>query len=263
MSDAASPAVVDWGLGGSLSVVVGGSEGIGAAVAVGLARAGSTVVVGGRDLGRLQPTVEACEAAGGRAIAEVVDARDPGSIESFGRAVLGHGTPSVLVNSMGGTNRKPALEVTVPDWDDLYATHVRGTFLMCQTFAPAMRDAGYGKIVNMSSIFGVLPPPNRVIYASAKSAIDQLTKALAVEWGGHGIRVNAIAPGTTRTPRFMSHNTPEREREQGRAIPLGRIADPEDMVGPTLFFASPASDYVTGQTLLVDGGWTTTRATLS
>ncbi len=253
-----------WGLTGAVAVVIGGSQGIGAAVAVGLAGAGAEVVIAGRDSARLAATADEAAGTGTKIRTEVVDVRDPASIHDLrDRVNQNYGAPTVLVNSMGGTVKKNALDTRVEDWDNLFHTHLRGSFLACQAFAPGMRDAGYGKMINVTSTSGVIPVVNRSAYSSAKAGLSHLTTALAAEWGPLGIRVNAIAPGLTLTPRARAtmDRHPEREAYALERIPLGAIAEPEDMVGPALFLASRHSDYVSGHTLVVDGGWVTTKST--
>jgi len=244
-------------LKGTLSVVVGASEGIGAAIAVGLARAGSKLVLGGRDRDRMAATLDQIRKHGASAHFESVDVRMPEAVSAFGRSVLdAHGAPTILVNSMGGTLIKAMQDVEVAEWDDLHGTHLRGTFLTCQAFARAMGEKGYGKIINLSSLAAFRGNPLRGVYSVAKAGLNHLTSVLATEWGPSGVRVNGIAPGTTRTPRATAQfaREPEREAALVKRSPLGRIATPEDMVGPALFLASPLSDFVTGQTLVVDGG---------
>lgn len=241
----------------TVSVVIGGSEGIGAAIAVSLAKAGSTLVIGGRDSGRMASTVKQIRGVGGVVHTEIVDVRSPDSVQAFSRAVVDkHGAPTILVNSMGGTLIKELRVVKAEEWDDIHNTHLRGTFLSCQAFADAMAAKGYGKIINLSSFSAFRGNRLRGVYSVAKAGLNHLTSVLATEWGPLGIRVNAIAPNTTRTPRASKQlaKEPERETRLIKEIPLGRLATVEDMVGPALFLASPLSDYVTGQTLIVDGG---------
>jgi NAD(P)-dependent dehydrogenase (short-subunit alcohol dehydrogenase family) len=264
MSPADEAAARGWGLTGALALVIGGSQGIGAAVAVGLARAGAEVVIAGRDGARLAATAGEAAGTGLKLAMEVVDVRDPASIHDLrDRVNEGYGVPTVLVNSMGGTVKKNALDTQVADWDNLFDTHLRGSFLACQAFAPGMREGGYGKMINVTSTSGVIPVVNRSAYSSAKAGLSHLTAALAAEWAPFGIRVNAIAPGLTLTPRAQATMArhPEREAYAITRIPLGSIAEPEDMVGPALFLASRHSDYVVGHTLVVDGGWLTTKST--
>ena len=250
------------GLQGVRAVVIGASGGIGAAVAAGLGEAGAEVVVAGRSRSRMESTAGQVAERGGTVHIETVDVGDPDSVTGFAREVIGrYGAPQILVNSMGGALFKLALEVTPAEWDELHTTHLRGAFLACQAFAPGMRDAGYGKIVNMSSTWAFTVAEGRSVYASAKAGLSHLTSALALEWAPLGIRVNAVAPTTTRTPRNEERfeSNPEAEQYAVERIPLGRVATPEDVVGPTLFLASPMSDFVTGHTLLVDGGWVTAK----
>jgi gluconate 5-dehydrogenase len=244
-------------LSNTVSVVIGASEGIGAAIALGLAKAGSTLVLGGRDEKRMASTSEEIGKAGGSAEFATVDARDPESIDAFSKTVVErHGPPTILVNSMGGTLIKAMREVTVAEWDGIHHTHLRGSFLSCRAFAGAMAAKGYGKIINLSSFSSFRGNRWRGVYSVAKAGLNHLTSVLAAEWGPDGIRVNGIAPMTTRTPRASKQlaKEPEREAALTRHVPLGRLATPEDMVGPALFLASPLSDFVTGQTLVVDGG---------
>lgn len=241
----------------TVSVVIGASEGIGAAIAAGLASAGSRIVAGGRDPSRMESTIAAIRAAGGAIEAEAVDVRLPEAVSGFARAVIEkQGAPTVLVNSMGGTLIRPLREVKVEEWDDIHNTHLRGTLLVCQAFVGAMAEKGYGKIINLSSLSAYRGNPLRGAYAVAKAGLNRLTAVLATEWGPLGIRVNGIAPATTRTPRVTRQLKIDSDREAALAklSPLGRIAQADDMVGPALFLASPLSDYVNGQTLVVDGG---------
>lgn len=248
----------DLGLRDRLAVVIGASEGIGAALALSLSRAGAEVVLAGRSAPRLKATTDTLRAQGQQAYVHTVDARDPDQIKTFCAAVLReHGAPTILVNSMGGTLFKPAIDVEPEEWDTVHETHLRGTFFACTSFAAAMADEGYGKIINLSSTFATAVVAGRSVYAAAKAGISQLTAALALEWAPLGIRVNAVAPGATRSPRVQRWlaDNPGLEDGMVHSIPLGRIAEPDDIVGPVLFLASPMSDFVTGQTLLVDGGW--------
>jgi len=241
----------------TISVVIGASEGIGASIAVGLAKAGSRIVAGGRDVAKMAATVEAVREAGGEADAEAIDVRLPAAVTAFAGSVLGrHGAPTILVNSMGGTLVRPLREIKVEEWDDLHNTHLRGTLLTCQAFADAMAENGYGKIINLSSLSAYRGNPLRGAYSAAKAGLNRLTAVMATEWGPLGIRVNGIAPATTHTPRVDKQLKIDADREAALAklSPLGRIAKTDDMVGPALFLASRLSDYVNGQTLVVDGG---------
>jgi NAD(P)-dependent dehydrogenase (short-subunit alcohol dehydrogenase family) len=243
----------------ALAVVVGGSEGIGAAIAEVLAGAGARVVLAARDADRLEASRRRCVAAGAVDVdVHTVDVRSPDSIGALADVVRDrHGPATVLVNSAGVTAIKPALDVDVDDWDRVHDVHLRGPFLTAQAFASGMAAEGYGKIVNLSSTWATTVAPGRSIYSAAKAGLSHLTAALAVEWAPLGIRVNAIAPAATRTPsrEALFATDPELEESLRDRIPLGRLATPTDIVGAAMFLARPESDFVTGHTLYVDGGW--------
>lgn len=246
-------------LGGTLSVVIGASQGIGASIAIGLAGAGSRVVIAARSEDGLERTRGlAAPTARDQIDIRTVDVTAPESLAGLAEAVLAdHGPATILVNSAGGGLSREAFDVTVADWDLVLDTHLRGTFFACQAFGRAMAGNGYGKIINLSSTWAATVAERRSVYAAAKAGVSHLTAALAAEWAPLGIRVNAIAPTATRTPRVEQSiaEEPERETYLVERIPLGRLATPEDVVGSALFLASPVSDFVTGHTLFVDGGW--------
>lgn len=253
---AASTEVFD--LSGSLAVVVGGSEGIGAAMAEAFVAAGARVVIAGRNRSRLTATARRVADAGADVVAETVDVRAPDSVRDLAATVESReGTPAILVNSAGRTETKAAFDLTVEEWDAVHETQLRGTFLACQAFGRAMASAGYGKIINLSSTWAATVGPGRSAYCAAKAGVSHLTAALAAEWAADGVRVNAIAPTATRTPGVERRLEGDAGREEylRSRIPLGRLAEPYDLVGAALFLAAPTSDFVTGHTLFVDGGW--------
>jgi NAD(P)-dependent dehydrogenase (short-subunit alcohol dehydrogenase family) len=255
-TDGPSPNLFD--LRGQTAVVIGAGQGIGAAIAVGLAKAGADVVLGGRSAERMAATQAQASAAGVSARIAEVDVADPASITRFAATVLDQGSiPAILVNSAGGGGVRPAFDTTIEEWDTVHNIHLRGTFLACQAFGRAMSTKGYGKIINMSSTWAVTVGAGRSAYCAAKAGVGHLTAALGVEWAPLGIRVNAMAPTATLTPTIERRLAadPARAEYLRKGIPLGRLAVPDDMVGAAVFLASPASDFVTGQTLLVDGGW--------
>lgn len=248
----------EFDLEGRLAVVIGAGQGIGAAIAIAYARAGADVVLGGRSVDRLADTHAQAAEAGSKISAYAVDVGSPESVIRFAASVLDRGrVPAILVNSAGGGGVKPAFDVTVEEWDQVHNVHLRGTFLACQAFGRAMAPKGYGKIINLSSTWAATVCANRSVYCSAKAGVGHLTAALGVEWAPHGIRVNALAPTATRTPTIDRRlaGDPARAEYLRKGIPLGRLALPEDLTGAAVFLASPASDFVTGQTLFVDGGW--------
>jgi 2-deoxy-D-gluconate 3-dehydrogenase len=244
----------------TVSVVIGASGGIGQAIAVGLAGAGSLLIAA--DLARVEETLELVRAAGGEAHAETVDVTSPESVKAFAdRVTNAYGAPTVLVNSAGAMVVKPAFDLTVEEWDRVHSIQLRGPFLTCQAFGRGMAQRGYGKIINLSSTWAVTVDKGRSAYCAAKAGVSHLTAALACEWAPLGIRVNAIAPVATRTPasELRMAAEPGREAYYLDRIPLGRLAVPDDVVGAALFFASTASDFITGETLFVDGGWRTAK----
>ena len=253
----ANPLNVD--LAGTLAVVVGGNQGIGAAIAVALAEAGCRLVITARNATRLAETkAQASEVARDEVDARVVDVTSTESIAALTKGVLAdHGVPTILVNSAGGTIRKPILQVTPEDWDLVIDTHLKGTFFVGQAFGRSMVGAGYGKIINLSSTWASTFSPGRSVYATAKAGVGHLTAAMAIEWAPSGVRVNAIAPTSTITPRVEERLRvdPQKADFATSRIPMGRQATPADIVGTALFLASPASDFITGQTIYVDGGW--------
>jgi 2-deoxy-D-gluconate 3-dehydrogenase len=215
-------------------------------------------VVAARDTDRLADTCRQAAGAGGRAYAETVDVTSPDSIDELVATVESrYGPTRALVNSAGVMVAKDAFDLTPQDWDLVHSTQLRGPFLTCQAFGREMAGREYGKIVNLSSTWAFTVGRGRSAYAAAKAGVTHLTTALAAEWAPLGIRVNAIAPSVTRTPAAEQRiaGEPEREAYLLERIPLGRIATPDDIVGAALFLTSSASDFVTGETIMVDGGW--------
>jgi NAD(P)-dependent dehydrogenase (short-subunit alcohol dehydrogenase family) len=249
-------------LRGAFAVVIGATGGIGQAIAAGFARAGALVIATSRSSERLAETVALADGAKGTIEAASCDITDPASVaELAAMATAAHGPPRILVNSAGVMVPKPALELSVEEWDLVLDTQLRGAFLASQAFARPMRDAGYGKIINLSSTWAVTVAQGRSAYSAAKAGLGHLTSALALEWAPLGIRVNAIAPTATLTPAAEKRirAEPEREAYLVERIPLGRLALPADVVGAALFLASNASDFITGETIMVDGGWRTAK----
>jgi NAD(P)-dependent dehydrogenase (short-subunit alcohol dehydrogenase family) len=247
-----------FGLEGATAVVTGGTSGLGAASAVGLARAGAKVVVSGRDGDRGQRVVEEIEAAGGSAQLELADVSDADDLSAFADRVLERHDPvDILVNAAGVFDRGDATDVTLEQWDALLRTNVTSTFVLCQRFGRAMIERGRGKIVNFSSTDGFLGVPEQLAYNVSKGAIVQLTRTLGAEWIRHGVNVNAVAPCDFATPMIAPFLDTQEYREWILdAIPAGRVGQPHEIVGAVLFLASRASDMVAGHNLLVDGGRT-------
>jgi NAD(P)-dependent dehydrogenase (short-subunit alcohol dehydrogenase family) len=248
-------------LDGRLAVVTGASQGIGRAFALAYARAGAEVVLVSRGREKLLEVQRAVETAGGRAHVICADLSKIDDIRSMEQRVSniveGRELALVLVNCAGFGFTKPALEVTEEDWDRILDLHAKGTFFCCQVFGRRMIDRGYGKIINLSSTWSASTDQGKSVYGIAKAGVSYLTAALSTEWAPLGVRVNAIAPTATLTESTslaFRENEERAERLRSR-IKLGRFAEPSDLVGAGIFLASPASDFITGHTLFVDGGW--------
>ena len=244
-----------------LAVISGASQGIGRAFALAYSRAGAEVVLVSRGREKLLEVQRAVEAAGGRAHvigADVSKIKDVRQLEQgVAKLVEGRDLALVLVNCAGFGFTKPALEVTEEDWDKVLDVHAKGTFFCCQEFGRRMIDRGYGKIINISSTWSSSTDLGKSVYGAAKAGVSYLTAALSTEWAPLGVRVNAIAPTSTLTESTslaFRENEARAERLRSR-IKLGRFAEPSDLVGAALFLASPASDFISGHTLFVDGGW--------
>ena len=246
-------------LTGETAVVTGGGRGIGRAIALGFAQAGATVCIADRDTKAAGDVADEIRAAGGKASAYIADVGDEPSVEALFKAVAAeHGGPHILVNNAGTAIRKPSLTVSMEDWDTVIRINMTGSFLCARVAARYMIEAGGGRIVNMASIMGLSGGglyPN-ISYQTSKGAVVNMTRALALEWAKSNIRVNAVAPTWVRTDFIKGLLAqPELVKQIEAMMPLGRMADPEDIVGAVLFLASRASGMVTGHTLPVDGGF--------
>ncbi len=245
-------------------MVTGASRGLGQYFGRALARAGADLVITSRQIAALRPFQEEIEAMGRRALPLELDLRDQGSIRAMAKdAIAGFGHIDILVNNAGCNVRKPAVEVTWDDWNLVLDTNLRGSFFVAQAFAPHMIGRGYGRIINIGSVTSVFGYAGIGPYCASRGGIKQLTMSLADEWGAHGITVNCLAPGwfKTRQNAVLYENESWVEYLKDR-IPLKRPGQPDDLNGAIVFLASDASAYITGQTLLVDGGISTgaTRA---
>lgn len=247
-----------FGLSGQVAVVIGGTSGLGAASAVGLGRAGAHVVVAGREQARAAGVVAAIEAAGGAAQAAAVDVLDGGSIDRLAASVLDrHGRVDILVNAAGIFTQQDSADADEDTWRRIVETNLTGTWLACQAFGRHMLAAGRGSIVNFGSTDAVVGVPTQAAYCASKGAVLQLTRTLGAEWAPRGVRVNAVGPSDFATPMiepFLADA--DYNAWITDAIPMGRVGQPDEIVGAVLFLASPAAAMVAGSHLMVDGGRT-------
>lgn len=247
-----------FGLRGRVAVVTGASKGLGKAMALALAEAGADVALYARDVEELKALKLAIEGLGRRAEFFIVDVLDTASIRDAVTATLADfGHVDILVNNAGVNVRKPVLELAPDEWDLVVNTNLKGYLLMAQAIVPHMLSRGRGKVINMASILGAVALASQVAYASSKGGVIQMTKVMALEWAKEGIQVNAIGPTYFETPLVAQlRNDPERYNFIVDRTPMGRWGQPEELAGVVVFLASRASDFVTGQTIFVDGGWT-------
>ena len=244
-------------LTGKVAIVVGGSGGIGHAIAVALARHGADVIVASRTLSKLEPVAGEIKALGRRSLAIAADVTDENSVVSMvERVVREFSRIDILVNAAGLTVRKSAEDISLKEWEQVIDFNARGVFICCQAVGKVMIKQHSGKIINVSSVRGRYGTPHSgVAYAPSKGAIDALTRTLACEWGKHNIYVNAIAPSLVLTDlsRKLLSN-PEILKEITARVPLSRVAELDDITGPAIFLASKAANYMTRQILYLDGG---------
>jgi NAD(P)-dependent dehydrogenase (short-subunit alcohol dehydrogenase family) len=245
-------------LTGKVALVTGASKGLGSAIAVGLAQAGARLALCARSREGLAGTRAAVEAAGGEARTFEMDVLSRASVrDAVGAAVAELGRIDILVNNAGVNVRKPALELAEEEWDRVVDTNLKGYFLVAQAVGAHMVARRSGKVINVSSIFGAVGMNNQLAYAASKGGVGQLTKVMAIEWAPHGVTVNAVGPTYFETPLVAAlRNDPERFQFINERTPMGRWGQPEELVGTIVYLAAPASDFVTGQTVYVDGGWT-------
>ena len=247
---------------GKTAIVVGGAGGIGHAQALGLAEAGADVVVASRKLEHLKPVVEEIQARRRKSLAIAVEVTDEKSVTAMVDSVLKKFPHiDILVNAHGLAIRKPADTFPIDEWQQVMDINTRGTFLTCQAVGRVMIKQKNGRIINLSSVRGRYGlPANYAAYCASKGAVDTLTRTLACEWAKYNVLVNAIAPTIVETPLTLTPESllnPEFAKYMKSRIPMGRWALPEDIVGATIFFASKASSFITGQILYIDGGVTT------
>ncbi|MDF2620536.1 MAG: 2-deoxy-D-gluconate 3-dehydrogenase [Xanthobacteraceae bacterium] len=246
-------------LEGQTALVIGGSGGIGRAIALGLAGAGARVVVAGRDRDKLAAAAAALRVESGDRGAPFtyeVDARSPAALARLAETIgHDHGRLHCLVNCQGVTVIKPAFDVSEEEYDDVLETNAKSVFFACTTFGRAMAAAGGGTIINVTSLAAHSGWAGAAAYCASKWAVAGLTQSFAAEWGTLGVRVNAIAPGFFLTDLNRDRMAPERKAEAQRRAAMKRMGETSELVGAAIFLASPAARFVTGATLHVDGGY--------
>jgi gluconate 5-dehydrogenase len=246
-------------LTGRVAIVTGASRGLGQTFARALAEAGADVAITSRTLDSLRPFQHEIESIGRRAVPLALDVRDEASIRRMADAAHdAFGKIDILVNNAGCNVRKKAADVTWEDWNLVLDTNLRGAFFVAQAVARHMLPRGAGRIINIGSVTSVFGYAGLGPYGASRGGIRQLTMSLADDWGPHGITVNCLAPGWFKTEQNkVMYDDPEWVAYLVDRIPLKRPGRPEDLEGAIVFLASDASAYITGQTLLVDGGITT------
>jgi NAD(P)-dependent dehydrogenase (short-subunit alcohol dehydrogenase family) len=248
-------------LAGKNAVIVGGAGGIGSGLAEGFVRYGAQVAIADVNLTGLDNAVKGIEAATGQTVRSYpVDTGQESNVQELvAKTVADMGRVHILVNAQGFNVKAPAIEFPVEDWDRLFAVNVRGVMICCKNFAAHMVEQGGGKIINLSSIRGVRAAlGGNLAYCASKGAVDMITKQLAVELASKKVLVNAIAPVITITPMTEERVKREADRYEKMLvnIPMNRMGTVADLVGPAIFLASKASDFVTGTILYPDGGMT-------
>ncbi len=237
-----------------VAIVTGASRGIGRAIAEALAREGASVVVCSRTLKANEETAGLIEAEGGSAHAYRVDVTDAGSVAALVKGVVDKfGRIDVLVNNAGVTADSLLLRLKEADWDKVVDTNLKGTFNFTKAVARTMIKQRGGKIINITSVVGMVGNPGQANYCAAKAGIIGLTKSVARELASRNITVNCVAPGLIRTAMTESLSDQAKEQAEG-LIPLGRMGEPEDVAQVVVFLASPAADYITGEVIRTDGG---------
>ena len=247
-------------LDGKIAIVTGGAGGIGKALSTGLSQYGAKVVISSRNREALDKAAgEIQSETGGEVLTVQTDVTDEASVVKLVETVVGQfGTIDILVNAMGLNIKRDAFEYPIEDWDRIFEVNVKGTMIVCKQVARIMKEKKQGKIINMSSVRGIRGyTGGNSAYCATKGAVELTTKALALEWAPYNIHVNAMGPSLVITPGTIHIQKDPALAEKYKAnVPLGRLGMPEDIIGACVFLASGASDFITGQTIYIDGGLT-------
>jgi len=243
-------------LHGRTALIVGGSSGIGNAIAHGFQAGGARVAIAARTRAKVEEAAQRLQAADPEARGYVVDASQPDEIDRLVELVLAEfGCPDILVACQGMTMLKPAEEFTPAEYDEIMHTNLRSVFFICTRFGRPMLERGSGSIITIASLAAHRGWPLASVYAASKHGVVGLTKTLAAEWADRNVRVNAIAPGFFMTELNQSKMSPKRKDAALMRTPMGRFGQVDELVGAAIYLASPASGFVTGSVLNVDGGY--------
>lgn len=251
-------ALAHFDLSGKVAMITGSTRGLGEVAAIALAKAGADIAICGRNKVDLKRVSTAIAEMGNSAEGFYLDVTSADSVRAGVDRILKHfGKIDILVNNAGVNHRVPVLEYDEEAWDMVINTNLKGYFLVAKAVVPQMIENGYGKVINMSSILGTVALPNQLAYAASKGGVDQMTKVMAVEWAKQGVRVNAIGPTYFETDLVTQiRDDPERFNFINARTPMGRWGYLDELEGIVIFLAAPASDFITGQTIYIDGGWT-------